>query len=63
MKGRETVQVGRFLFLFSFVYSYKFDEMKQKVPNDRKITIYEPLLFGSIAIIGGLVYIIVKALS
>ena len=37
--------------------------MKQKLPNDRKITIYEPLLFGSIAIIGGLVYIIVKALS
>jgi hypothetical protein len=62
-KGKKDSQGTPVSFSISFVYSYKFDGMKQKVPNDRKITIYEPLLFGSIAIIGGLVYIIIKALS
>jgi hypothetical protein len=34
--------------------------MKQQVQKDRRKTIYEPLLFGSIAILGGIIYIVIK---
>ena len=34
--------------------------MKQKRPNDRKIAVYEPMLFGALAIAGGLIYFLVK---
>lgn len=37
--------------------------MKNKVPNDRSITIYEPLLFGSLAVAAGMIYLIVNFIS
>ena len=36
--------------------------MKQKLSKDRRVTIYEPLLFGALAIAVGVVYLIVKAI-
>jgi hypothetical protein len=37
--------------------------MNQKHTKDRRTTIYEPLLFGSLAIAGGIIYLLVKFIS
>ena len=38
-------------------------KMKKERVKDRRIVIYEPLLFGSIAIGAGIIYLIIKAVS
>jgi len=36
--------------------------MKKESSKDSRNVIYEPLLFGSIAIIGGIIYVLVQAI-
>jgi hypothetical protein len=36
--------------------------MKRKIAKDRRMVMYEPLLFGSLAIVVGVVYLLVKTI-
>lgn len=49
--------------LHNIYYSYIHENsyaMNGKHTKDRRTTIYEPLLFGSIAVAGGMIYLLIK---